>query len=179
MESTVSQQGAPGAPLSLLPSLLAVGENLSKALEFSPYALCVSDVQAPDQPIIFVNDKFLETTGYLREDIVGVNCRFLQGPDTDDNVTQEMRNCIDAGREFRGRVLNYSKQGKKMWNDLVMSPVKDANGKVTHYTGIQVFSVLRNQNEEGEVAALLEKMLSMTDAWVKHDVHPLGNPVCT
>nr|AML79292.1 putative LOV domain-containing protein [Cymbomonas sp. BC-2016] len=173
MALTLSQKGIPGTPLDVLPSIVKVGESLSKALEFSPYALCVSDIKAPDQPIIFVNDRFLESTGYKREDIVGVNCRFLQGPETRDDVIQEMREKIDAGLEFRGRVLNYSKSGQQMWNDLVMSPVKTATGEVTHYTGIQVFTHVK-EHEDAEISAILSQMLSMTDNWIKTDIHPLG-----
>lgn len=64
--------------------------------------------------------------------------RFLQGPKTDRAVVVAMRDAINSGSEFRGMVTNYSRTGTLLYNNLVMTPVKNRDGTVTHYTGIQV-----------------------------------------
>jgi hypothetical protein len=64
--------------------------------------------------------------------------RFLQGPATDRSVVKAMRDAINSGTEFRGMVTNYSRTGTLLYNNLVMTPVKNKDGTVTHYTGIQV-----------------------------------------
>nr|AML77441.1 putative LOV domain-containing protein [Nephroselmis pyriformis] len=113
---------------------------LNNLLHWSPYSLCVSDIQAEDQPLIYANEVFQEITGYHEHELVGRNCRFLQGPDSDPEVINEMRRCINLGEEFVGEIINYSKDGRRLFNRLIMSPVRNKDGIVTHYTGIQRFT---------------------------------------
>nr|AML78406.1 putative LOV domain-containing protein [Coleochaete irregularis] len=112
-------------------------ENL---LHLSPYAMCITDMQKPDEPIVYANEMFCTWTEYPEDYIVGRNCRFLQGPATDPATVKAMRTAIKEGSEFRGIVRNYSRTGIHLWNNLVMRPIKNARGFVTHYTGIQSFS---------------------------------------
>jgi len=122
-------------------SLRSVGEGvrlaLSRLIAWSPHALCVCDARAPDAPIVFANDNFFTQTGYGAEEVLGRNCRFLQGKGTDPETVAEMRLKIARGEEFSGKVLNYHKNGVPLMNSLVMSPLFDAKGNVSHYIGIQ------------------------------------------
>lgn len=112
---------------------------LSRLIAWSPHALCVCDTRekGADNPIVFANDNFFVQTGYSPEEVIGKNCRFLQGPGTDPETVKQMSRCIAAGEEFSGRVLNYHKNGTVLVNSLVMSPLRGATGTVTHYIGIQ------------------------------------------
>jgi PAS domain S-box-containing protein len=110
---------------------------LSRLIAWSPYALCVCDCSEPDSPIVFANDNFFTQTGYGPEDALGKNCRFLQGKDTDAETVFEMREKIARGEEFSGKILNYHKNGVPLINSLVVSPLRDSKGRVSHYIGIQ------------------------------------------
>jgi PAS domain S-box-containing protein len=122
-------------------SLRSVGEGvrlaLSRLIAWSPHALCVCDARAPDAPIVFANDNFFTQTGYGADEVLGRNCRFLQGKGTDPETVAEMRLKIARGEEFSGKVLNYHKNGVPLMNSLVVSPLFDAKGNVSHYIGIQ------------------------------------------
>jgi two-component system sensor histidine kinase/response regulator len=76
-------------------------------------------------------------SGYSEEEIIGRNCRFLQGPASDQAVIAQMHEAIHSALNFRGEVLNYRKDGSVFWNSLTISPVKDAEGKVAYFVGIQ------------------------------------------
>ena len=110
---------------------------LSRLIAWSPHALCVADATAKDQPIVFANDNFFVQTGYPPEEVLGRNCRFLQGPGTDRETVRAMREAIAKGKEFHGRLMNYHKNGTSLVNSLVMSPLRDEKGVVTHFIGIQ------------------------------------------
>ena len=110
---------------------------LSRLIAWSPHALCVADATAKDQPIVFANDNFFVQTGYPPEEVLGRNCRFLQGPGTDRDTIRAMREAIARGKEFHGRLMNYHKNGTSLVNSLVMSPLRDEKGIVTHFIGIQ------------------------------------------
>ena len=89
-----------------------------------------------DQELRYVNDAFLRMTGYDREEALGRNCRFLQGPETDPEPVRELREAIDAERAVGVRLRNYRKNGELWWNHLEIAPVYGANG-VTHFVGFQ------------------------------------------
>jgi PAS domain S-box-containing protein len=76
--------------------------------------------------------------GYSREEVVGRNCRFLQGPETDQDIVREMREAIDAEKPCTVRLLNYRKDGTPFWNNLHVSPIRNACGKVGGFRGFRV-----------------------------------------
>nr|AML76458.1 putative LOV domain-containing protein [Entransia fimbriata] len=117
--------------------LRAMIENL---LHISPYAVCITDMQKEEEPIVYANEMFCKWTEYPESFILGRNCRFLQGPESIPDTVRAMRKAINEGKEFRGVIRNYTRTGVHLWNNLVMSPVKNKDGFVTHYTGIQNFS---------------------------------------
>ena len=115
------------------------------ALESISQGVLISD---KDETIVYANDAFLRLSGYERSEVIGQNCRMLQGPLTDANTVAEMRAAIDAAIEFRGEVLNYRKDGSLFWNELSISPVRDPAGSPTHFIGSLVDVSERVRNDQ-------------------------------
>ena len=112
-------------------------EIRDRAVVAAGLSFTISDPRLPDNPLVFVNPAFERTTGYRRDEVQGLNCRFLQGPDTDPAAVQAVRDAL-ASREHRTiTLLNYRKDGSAFWNELAVSPVFDAAGELTHFVGIQ------------------------------------------
>jgi diguanylate cyclase (GGDEF)-like protein/PAS domain S-box-containing protein len=86
--------------------------------------------------IVSVNDSFVKITGYDTQEMIGRNCRFLQGPQTDPKTIQVIRQALDGGRSFSGEILNYRKDGTQFWNDLTIAPVRSEEGLITHFIGV-------------------------------------------
>ncbi len=110
---------------------------LDRAIASFVQGLCITNPDRPDNPIIYANDSFLRITGYEREDAIGRNCRFLQGPKTQSESISRMRSALRDSEPCTVELLNYRKDGKPFWNGLSISPIRDAAGRVTHYLGVQ------------------------------------------
>jgi PAS domain S-box-containing protein len=108
-----------------------------RAIEAIGQGIVISDPNLPDNPVIYANAAFEKLTGYTREEVVGKNCRFLQGPDTDPATVDTIRNAIRERRPCVVQFENYRKDGTKFWNSLVVSPVFDAQGRLVHFVGAQ------------------------------------------
>ena len=113
-------------------------DPFAAAVRAARMAMVVTDARAPDHPIIFANDAFLRLTGFERDEVIGRNCRFMQGPATAPEDVARMRAAIAAGEELTLELLNYRKTGEAFWNALHLSPVRDERGEVTHYFGAQL-----------------------------------------
>jgi two-component system, cell cycle sensor histidine kinase and response regulator CckA len=98
--------------------------------------ILITDPHQPDNPIIYVNPAFERVTGYGAAEALGRNCRFLQGSDTDSSAVAEIRQALKEERGLRIELLNYRKDGSSFWNELTVSPLRDAKGRVTHYVGV-------------------------------------------
>lgn len=116
---------------------LLQNDMLVAAVEASPVGLSIADPQSPDMPITYVNAGFTHITGYSREDVLGKNCRFLQGPGTDPGKVVQIREAIKQEQEISLELLNYRKDGTAFWNQLLVSPVFDQNQTLIAYVGIQ------------------------------------------
>ena len=99
--------------------------------------ISVADAIAEDLPLVYVNPAFEVMTGYSLEDIVGRNCRFLQQLDRDQLGLTTVRDALKERREVTVVIRNYRKDGTAFWNELSLSPIRDRNGVVTHFVGIQ------------------------------------------
>ena len=117
----------------------ALRENslLATAIESSQIGVLISDPGQPDIPTIFTNQAFTRITGYERQDIVGRNCRMLQGPDTDPKEVAAIRQAVAARRPYRGTLRNYRKDGTPFWNELTVNPVFDQAGRLINFVGLQ------------------------------------------
>nr|AML78305.1 putative LOV domain-containing protein [Staphylea trifolia] len=114
------------------------GIDLATTLERIEKNFVISDPRLPDNPIIFASDSFLELTEYTREEILGRNCRFLQGPDTDQGTVSMIRDAIREQREVTVQLINYTKSGKKFWNLFHLQPVRDQKGELQYFIGVQL-----------------------------------------
>jgi sigma-B regulation protein RsbU (phosphoserine phosphatase) len=99
--------------------------------------------------LIYANEGFERLTGFPVGEVLGKNCRFLQGPDTDPTAVAEIRAAIADERECIVEILNYRRDGSSFWNRLSITPVRDASGVVTHYIGIQSDVTARREAEDG------------------------------
>ncbi|MFN3594309.1 MAG: PAS domain S-box protein [Thiobacillaceae bacterium] len=108
----------------------------ARALDASVDGVSIADAQAPDLPLIYVNPAFEAMSGYSREEMLGRNCRFLQGQDTRQPALDEIRQALAQGRAARALLRNYRKDGSAFWNELSLAPVHDDQGRVTHFIGV-------------------------------------------
>jgi len=97
----------------------------------------ITDPRQQDNPIVFANDAFCRLTGYTREEVLGGNCRFLQGKDTNPRTVRAIREAIAAGRPITADILNYTKTGVAFWNRLRIRPTRAANGEIDAFVGLQ------------------------------------------
>lgn len=109
----------------------------NQAIAASTDGIVIADARKPDMPITYVNPAFERLTGYSSEEVVGRNCRFLQGNDTDQPALQELRKALRDGKGCKVVLANYRKDGTGFWNELSISPIYDADGNLTHFVGIQ------------------------------------------
>jgi PAS domain S-box-containing protein len=117
--------------------MIDAGTTFASAFEGSPTPMVLADAQRTDHPIVWANAAFLALTGYAWEDLAGRNCRMLQGPMTDPETVARISVAIAAGTSFEGELVNYRKDGSWFWNGLTLSPVRNADGVVTHYYSAQ------------------------------------------
>ena len=118
------------------------GEGLGPGLQeravvAAGLSFTISDPRRPDNPLVFVNPAFERATGYSRDEVLGRNCRLLQGPATDPAAVKQFRDIQASGEHGTVTLLNYRRDGSAFWNEVSLSPVHDAVGTLTHYVGIQ------------------------------------------
>ena len=113
-------------------------DPFAAAVRTTRMPMVIADPRRPDTPLVFVNDAFCRLTGYSREEIIGRNCRFLQGRDTDPETVREIGEAVRAERPVKADILNYRKDGEPFWNRLLMAPVRNAAGDLTFFFASQV-----------------------------------------
>ena len=133
-----------------------------RAIAASNNGIVITDPSLPDNPLIYVNESFLRTTGYRADEVVGHNCRFLQGQDKDQPGLDKLREALQESRDCRVMLRNYKKDGTLFWNELNISPVYDETGRVINYIGVQNDITERKRAEEAlrESEAALNTILN-------------------
>ncbi|KAG5187659.1 aureochrome 4 [Tribonema minus] len=133
--STPQQQ----AQTSRKPNCLLVEPDfqLISALMDSQQNFAVSDPSLPDNPIVYASQGFLNLTGYTIDKVIGRNCRFLQGPGTDPRAVDIIRRGVSEGRDTSVCLLNYKADGSPFWNNFFISALRDQNGVVVNFVGVQ------------------------------------------
>lgn len=111
--------------------------RLIQSLITSQQNFVLSDPSLPDNPIVYASDGFCKLSGYKRQDVVGRNCRFLQGPGTDQAAVDIIRQGISEGRDISVCLLNYKADGEPFWNQFFLGALKDAEGQIVNYVGVQ------------------------------------------
>nr|AML79548.1 putative LOV domain-containing protein [Cyrilla racemiflora] len=126
-----------------------LGSSLNISLGRIKQSFVLSDPHLPDMPIVYASDMFLELTGYARHEVLGHNCRFLSGLDTDPATQYQIKECIRTEQPCTVRILNYRKDKTPFWNLLHIAPVRNASGKVAYFVGVQIDESRKNQEEHG------------------------------
>ncbi|MEO9322421.1 SpoIIE family protein phosphatase [Nocardioides sp. C4-1] len=139
-------------------------ELRDRALAATTLSFTVADALADDQPLVWVNPAFTATTGYEFDEVVGQNCRFLQGDDTDEIGPGQLRHAIERGVPTRVTLLNYRKDGTSFWNQVDLSPVHDAQGTIAHIVGIQTDVTDQVEAAQATRAALEAEREARADA---------------
>ncbi len=111
--------------------------------------MVITDPRQPDNPIVFVNDSFCRLSGYERAEILGRNCRFLQGPDTDREALREIREAVREKRSVQIDLRNYRKNGEPFWNRLLLGPMNGADGEPAYFFASQVDVTLERERMTG------------------------------
>ncbi|NEO57273.1 MAG: PAS domain S-box protein [Okeania sp. SIO3B5] len=111
---------------------------LERAIFTAPQGIVISDLTVDEHPVIYANSGFEKTTGYSISEVIGRNCRFLQGTDKNQPEIQELREAIATGKKSSVVLQNTHKDGSKFWNEVTISPVHDDFGTLTHYVAVQV-----------------------------------------
>ncbi len=143
----MNRTGNPPDPPPLQDDAAAWLALKDRALEVASEGFTIADARQPDQPLIYANQGFERITGYSIADVMGRNCRFLQGPDTDPSAMAEIRAALAEARPCLVEILNYRKDGSTFWNRLSITPVRDAAGHLTHFIGVQSDVTARRQAE--------------------------------
>ena len=120
---------------------------LTHAMDEATVSIIISDVKRVGQPVIYVNSAFEELTGYKRGEMIGHNCRTMQGDETNKQTVEQIRKAIATREPIETTLINYKKDGSLFYNRLNLTPVK-TNGEVTHYIGFQQDVTQQRQTEQ-------------------------------
>ncbi|MBU1357518.1 MAG: PAS domain-containing protein [Gammaproteobacteria bacterium] len=143
------------------------------AIETTRMPMLVTDPRRHDNPIVFANRAFLSMSGYSSEEIVGHNCRFLQGPETSRAAVRAVREAIEDRREISLEILNYRKDGSSFWNALYISPVFNQNKEVVYFFASQLDVSRRRDAEEALGQAQKMEALGQLTGGISHDFNNL------
>jgi PAS domain S-box-containing protein len=111
---------------------------LSDMIATSAIAAVISDPRLPDNPIVECNDAFTTLTGYSRDEIIGRNCRFLAGADTEPALTEQIGAAVRERRPVLVEILNYRKDGRPFRNAVLVAPIFGADGSLEYFLGSQM-----------------------------------------
>ena len=104
--------------------------------------MVIMDRGLSDHPIVLANKAFLQLSGYTAEEVVGRNCRFLQGEETSPEAVAEIRRAVEKEQELEIEILNYRKDGSAFWNQLSLSPVDNEEGRLIYFFASQIEMLL-------------------------------------
>ncbi|CAN7596612.1 histidine kinase famiy protein [Acidovorax sp. LjRoot117] len=169
---------------STAPEVSLIGSNVNTitdhssdifftAIETTRMPMLVTDPRQPDNPIVFANRAFLSMSGYSREEIVGSNCRFLQGPGTDRTTVASLRQAIADRTEITTEILNYRKDGTSFWNALYISPVYNKDKELVYFFASQLDVSRRRDAEQALAQAQKMEALGQLTGGISHDFNNL------
>ncbi|MGE7206760.1 histidine kinase famiy protein [Sphingomonas sp. NPDC019816] len=143
------------------------------AVKTTRMPMIVTDPRQPDNPIVFCNEAFSFMTGYSEEEILGTNCRFLQGPETDRDVVAQVRAAVERREEIAVELLNYRKNGSTFWNALFVSPVYDDAGELVYFFSSQLDISRRREAEDALHEAQKMEAVGKLTGGIAHDFNNL------
>lgn len=134
-----------------------IPQVLSKILDSCVNGVTLADPDIEDMPIVYANKAFERMTGYSQSEIIGHNCRFLQGDDREQDARYQLRQAIESSEPLEVTIRNYRKDGQLFHNHLMISPLFDTNGKVIYYLGVQ-YDVTNQVTAAEEIKRLSESL---------------------
>ena len=140
-----------------LPTQQQVVEVVNRAIASAANGILITDPNQTDNPIIYANDAFAKKTGYSRAEIIGKNCRFMQGADREQPGISDLRDAVREGKGCEVVLRNYKKNGEMFFNKLTISPVRNESGSLTHFIGIGE-DISRHVFNEKELRAANKKL---------------------
>lgn len=143
------------------------------AIEMTRMPMVLSDPNQADNPIVFANNAFLDLTGYENDEVIGRNCRFLQGANSDDGSVFEMREAVAHERAVSLEILNYKRDGTPFWNAVFIGPVFDEAGKLLYFFASQLDVTRRRESEQGLRQAQKMESIGQLTAGLAHDFNNL------
>ena len=135
---------------------------LRRAIESSQNGITIAQLTNGQFPLIYANAAFYRLSGYSPDEVIGNDCRFLQGSLTDQPGLQTIRAALAQGLEATVLLRNFRKDGSEFWNELMVSPVRDESGRLTHYVGIQ-HDVTQRENQAQAVTALNQALAQRSE----------------
>jgi PAS domain S-box-containing protein len=137
-----------------------IPQILSNILDASVNGITLSDPDQEDMPIVYANKSFETMTGYAQEEIIGRNCRFLQGEDREQDARFELRKAIDNHEPIEVNIRNYRKNGEMFYNHLALTPLFDSDGKLMYYLGVQydITAQVKAEQENAQLRKTLEEL---------------------
>jgi PAS domain S-box-containing protein len=129
------------------------------AVERTRMPMVVTDPRQDDNPIVLANPAFLRLSGYAAGEVIGRNCRFLQGKGTSIAAIAEIRAAVAEAREANVEILNYRKSGEWFWNQLYLSPVHDDDGRLIYWFASQLDVTRQRRVERLEAAAPADRRM--------------------
>ena len=149
------------------------GNIFFAAVEMTRMPMIVTDPRQPDDPIVFANGAFIDMSGYSREQIMGRNCRFLQGPQTDRSKVAEVRKALHEQRAVSVDLLNYKADGTPFWNALYVGPIFDQDGTLLYFFASQMDITERVATQEASLQAQKMEAIGQLTAGMAHDFNNL------
>lgn len=155
------------------PGLDDRGSVFFAAIEMTRMPMILTDPNQDDNPIAFANKAFLDLTGYEEDEVLGRNCRFLQGAQTDRNIVAELRNAVAARQSLAVELLNYRRDGSPFWNAVFIGPVYDTSGKLLYFFASQLDVTRRRNTEQSYRQAQKMESIGQLTAGLAHDFNNL------
>ena len=151
------------------------------AFESSLTAMVITDATQPGNPIAYVNPGFERLTGYSKEEAIGKNCRFLQGPNTDKKAIKSIREAVANGKPIRKGVLNYRKNGEEFFNELIITPVRNELGELRNFVGVQLDMTKQQASEQKLALArdVAEAANAAKTSFIANMSHEIRTPLTT
>jgi PAS domain S-box-containing protein len=155
------------------PGLDERGNVFFAAIEMTRMPMILTDPNLDDCPIVFANKAFLDLTGYEEEEVLGRNCRFLQGAQTDRDTIAELRHAIAKHQSVAVEILNYRRDGSPFWNAVFIGPVYGETGELLYLFASQLDVTRRRNSEQSYRQAQKMEAIGQLTAGLAHDFNNL------